>query len=292
MLSGALENGDFELRGPLGQRFQRSMAKDDKAKAEYALCTTYEAKRDFRQKWATMKYQDIRRGKSYSKSWRNIDATKGTYLPLAKIIEEEGWVVDKKSAVAAGVRLATQCLTLGGQWVMKDQFTGQLNFLRLRRQHNEEMVEAWTTYMKAGDSTDNRPEEILEKPTPRNKNPKERTPLDDAMVATKSLKAIYQQATSSASTIVGNIKNNDAGWDWAHNDANLGALQQMHTDLTLDLDDFARQFLLKDGKDIKKAFGADHLILSLARFNSLRPKVENLQKKVTKMLAMHAANTT
>ena len=75
-------------------------------------------------------------------------------MPLARIIEKEGFAVDPRGATAAGLALARKCLRLGGEWLLKDDFAGSVNFLKLklRKEFQEELEESWALFMKSSTS--------------------------------------------------------------------------------------------------------------------------------------------
>ena len=57
-------------------------------------------------------------------------------------------MADPRGATAAGLALARKCLRLGGEWILKDDFTGSINFLKLKKEFQEELEESWATFVK------------------------------------------------------------------------------------------------------------------------------------------------
>lgn len=53
--------------------------------------------------------------------------------------------------------------------------------------------------------------------------------------------------------------------------------------------DFTRTFLVSEGRDLRAAFGAEHLVVELTEFMKIAPVVASLQKYLKRVLAMHAA---
>ena len=149
MLAKALKAGEFDIRDALGQRFQKAHKPGSEEHGKLKQCKTWAEKKAFRQAWASTQYQELRSSRTWSKSWKTIiDRTKGTHMPLARIIEKEGFSMDSRGATAAGLALARKCLRLGGEWVLKDDFTGSVNFLKLRKEFQEEMEESWAMCMQ------------------------------------------------------------------------------------------------------------------------------------------------
>eukprot|EP00969_Alexandrium_andersonii_P352587 15438003-Alexandrium_andersonii.AAC.1 len=56
-LKDAAESGSFDVRGPLGQAFSREASKDAEVMEAYGKCKTWASKREFRAKWASMKFE-------------------------------------------------------------------------------------------------------------------------------------------------------------------------------------------------------------------------------------------
>ena len=62
------------------------------------------------------------------------------------LANEGGWDDDK--AVQGSLRLAAQCVAMGGTWCMKHPQTRRMLFLELNFQWQEQMSTSWTTFKK------------------------------------------------------------------------------------------------------------------------------------------------
>jgi len=62
------------------------------------------------------------------------------------LANEGGW--DDEKAVQGSLRLAAQCVTMGGNWCMKHPQTRRMLFLELNFQWCEQMSTSWTTFKK------------------------------------------------------------------------------------------------------------------------------------------------
>ena len=78
----------------------------------------------------------------YQKSYQNVDYTKGRYLPVGKIVQEEGgW--DDAEAVKGVMRLCARAIRLGEPWIKRNAQTGRLNYLYLEEGFEEKTSESW-----------------------------------------------------------------------------------------------------------------------------------------------------
>ena len=142
-LADAVKGNAFDMRGALGQRFNRTHKKGTKAYEEYNLNKTWEAKRLFRINWAKKALQKIRCEKKRGKMSRTIDANKGVYRPFAAVVEHQGYQFDPQGAVLRASRYASKCLRLGPPFCSFNQMTDTLEFLDVEREHREEFEQVW-----------------------------------------------------------------------------------------------------------------------------------------------------
>ena len=145
----ALQQGKFDARGHIGQRFTRHLRKDPADAAKYKACETNKEKAAFRLQWL----QDVVEGeksivKEEKKSYKTVDATKGTYLTLGSIAEKYGLAFDRKAAIAAATRYCTACVRMGVERSIWDDMAEVMLFLYIKTEHSELFTEAWTKFKK------------------------------------------------------------------------------------------------------------------------------------------------
>ena len=95
-----------------------------------------QAKHDFRQRWAAINLDGIRKTKlSKTQGWRRIDRTKGTLRSLKWLTEHEG--------AADAHAYARKCVCLGGSWVSYDEMWERPTYLVLTEEHIGEFTKSW-----------------------------------------------------------------------------------------------------------------------------------------------------
>jgi len=110
-----------------------------------------------------MELRKIVQKKVYVKSYQVVNASMGTYKPFAILVRDEGGKDDPECLLAAK-KIAAKCVALGGPWVSWNVMSERLEFLHLRKEHNEIMQESWQKYLEEKDESD-RPA-ASSKPTP------------------------------------------------------------------------------------------------------------------------------
>ena len=100
-LEAAVKSGCFDVRGPLGQRFQAAHKKGAPGHEQYAKKTSHKEKADFRAAWAKEQYEKLKLKKVHVKGYQKIDATKGVYKPFSFIVQHEGGRDDPEAVLAA-----------------------------------------------------------------------------------------------------------------------------------------------------------------------------------------------
>ena len=76
-----------------------------------------------------------------------VNQSLGTYKPFAKLVQDEGGK-DDPEALSAAKKIASKCVALGGDWVSWNVMSERLEFLHLRREHNEIMSNKWELYLE------------------------------------------------------------------------------------------------------------------------------------------------
>ena len=85
--------------------------------------------------------------KSHTQSYKVVNQPLGTYKPFSMLAQDEGGKDDPDSSSAAK-KVAIECVALGGDWVSRNVMSERLEFLHLRREHNEVMSNMWQLYFE------------------------------------------------------------------------------------------------------------------------------------------------
>ena len=151
-LQAALKCGQFDIRGPLGQKFGHAHKKGTPGGALYMMRKTNKDKAEFRQAWANTEYTTMIQKKIHIKSYQVVNASMGTYKPFAVLVKDEGGK-DDPECLQAAKKIAAKCVALGGPWVNWNVMSERLEFLHLRKEYNEIMQDSWQQYLEEKDET-------------------------------------------------------------------------------------------------------------------------------------------
>lgn len=151
-LQAALRCGHFDIRGPLGQKFGKAHKAGTPGGALYTMRKNNKEKAEFRQAWAEQEFDTIVQKKIHIKSYQVVKASMGTYKPFAILVRDEGGKDDSECLLAAK-RIAAKCVSLGAPWVHWNVMSERLEFLHLRKEHNEIMQESWQQYLEEKQET-------------------------------------------------------------------------------------------------------------------------------------------
>jgi hypothetical protein len=144
-LEEAASSGFFDVRDAIGQHFSRVHKKGTAAHAAYAEAKGRDDKRKFRDEWAKTTYVKYSCGKSFEKSWQDIDRTLGEMLPFgAIVVAYGGW--SWPPAIEGAKKCVARCTQLGGRWVRRDPFSDLMTFLVLRKQYDEIFHQKWREF--------------------------------------------------------------------------------------------------------------------------------------------------
>ena len=291
LLAKAAKHG-FSAREPVGQRFFRSPeAKSD----EYKSLHGHEAKRAFRQQWAEAALKSYTAKKSKREEWQEVDENEGTYLPLAKMVAEEG---GDAAAVEAAKKYAQKCEQMKGKFVRFNTWTERKEYLYFKTKSKEIFARSWATFQQwassdgdadrggasAGEPTQPPTKALVrsnalphassgaestktEEPS-AGASAKAKTARKGKSAAQKALgdaqeaKLLYSEAMTKVTSIQQGARN-DPIWAWA-NDATLEALQKdMHTALSkmeAELSSFGRAVLTREKNAMKKDYNEEELV--------------------------------
>ena len=143
----ALENiqelGDLDIRGPVGQRFQRAHKTGTAAHKEYNADRSFAAKQAFRVAWAKSQLTQIRESRKHVRSWEKVSRECGEFVCFAKLVENQGWHCDPKGAVKRGTNYAQACIKMSGDWISYNKMSKNLEFFEVKRQFLTVFTEKW-----------------------------------------------------------------------------------------------------------------------------------------------------
>ena len=86
------------------------------------------------------------------------------------------------------------------------------------------------------------------------------------------LKSLYTRVKNNSDILITQIQCKESGYAWADNDENRGQIEHELQKLTTQLNDFGREYTLKDAKACKETFG-DKYLTKLTEFVGLQPQV-------------------
>ena len=310
-LSAAVMNNTFDIRGSLGQRFNKSHPKGSELHTKYHQNKTWESKRLFRIDWAKDELKRIKVTKSHGKVSRTIDKNKGVYKPFACLVEGQGYNFDPKGAVRRASRYTSKCLRLGPPFCSINNMTDTLEFLEVKREHTEEFEEIWSTWREESSEGDKKiadaikeevatgtcsgdgakPPSSKPKPSPK-QTPKPKNKLTELLSQAKAVKNKYQTVTSQAAALSETINNGSKEWRWAANEDNHGELLELQKTLQSKLSPSLKTFLITETRDLTKRFGDEYLTTLLKDFLDIDGDIENLAKGHKKLMARYAAGTS
>ena len=117
--------------------------------------------------------------------------------------------------------------------------------------------------------------------------PKKKSKLDEAIIVAVAVKKKYLALNSSATSLE-NLIQVDPKWTWARTSSVVGQLQDAKASCEKLLDDGdLRRFVFEELKNLKIELGADTLLLLTERFNMMKPKVDNMEMVIKKLLDAH-----
>jgi hypothetical protein len=120
-----------------------------------------------------------------------------------------------------------------------------------------------------------------------NAAPKKKSKLDEAILVAVAVKKKYLALNSSATSLE-NLIQVDPKWMWARTSSVVGQLQAAKASCEKALDDGdIRRFVFEEFKNIKIEVGADTLLVLTERFNMMKPKVDNMEMVIKKLLDAH-----
>ena len=143
----AHREGGFKFKSPIGRLWEKEKEKGEEGTidlVEYGKCHTWQQKAEFRKKWLAKTLDKLLISKSHSKTYEQADTTHGTYLNFGLLVESFGVHYNKENAVRCAVRHAAKCIRTGGKWLRRDDQADIPEYLKLSRQFQHKMTEAWS----------------------------------------------------------------------------------------------------------------------------------------------------
>ena len=119
------------MQGRLGSRLKRSADYTEytqlpqKAKETGAHVNTL--RKEFRERWAKKQWALVSSSKIKTDTHTERDSEIGTWLPLPRVIKEEGGY-EVESAVKAGLTYCRKCVEMGSEWAMFNTMTERMEF--------------------------------------------------------------------------------------------------------------------------------------------------------------------
>ena len=95
----------------------------------------------------------VEKQRTYSKSYRKINTTLGTYKPWSIIYIDEGGMVDPNGAMKAVNSIVAKCMRMQGPWIWRNPQTERLEFLHLQKSSNDIMEQSWNLYLEDASQT-------------------------------------------------------------------------------------------------------------------------------------------
>lgn len=108
MFEQAATTGNFDLRSALGAQWSRALKENEKLRAQYSdVGKAYAQQRQFRARWAAARAEALRHERMQRVRSIDVDLQHVRYLPVAKIIAEEG---GDESAKKAAANIVAKCV--------------------------------------------------------------------------------------------------------------------------------------------------------------------------------------
>ena len=110
------DGGNFDIRGHVGQRFQKEHKPGSEAHRQYHMNRTHFEKKTFRENWCKLKYEEAKRFRIKSEKYSMVDANIGTYQCFAMLVVNQRLAFDRNGAIQRAKRCAMKCMQMGPPW--------------------------------------------------------------------------------------------------------------------------------------------------------------------------------
>ena len=140
----AATTGEFDIRGRVGQKFQKAYKVGSEKHAQYKLMNPQQ-KRDERKRWAKETFAQVIVGKSYESSYKRVDEEAGEWHTLGSLIVSlGGW--QWEPAITGGKLHFAKAVRMGGDWCRRDEMSELLMVMKLNRKHSGIMQQSWNRF--------------------------------------------------------------------------------------------------------------------------------------------------
>lgn len=301
-----IEQGSFEARSAVGQAFSRAAGKDP----AYKELKGWQAKRDFRMKWAQARFESMMQSKMRQTVVRDKHIKKGEYIPFRKVWEKEG--LDEAGFEAAR-NYVRYCLEAGGEWCRKNPMTKRVDFMYVtvgRDESYEEIFSLTTEQTEQSKATAQvpmasgaaqtattstqkakarsralPPSGTPEKPVKSDELSKE---LSKAQGEANKIRARYHEVSSGINTMI-TAAENDADWAWLKEAPTFFAPLHTHAKKLAETTGFARRFLDLGLKGSKGIMSSVDLLSALKDFKgSVEPSIVGAEKHLCFLRSTHS----
>ena len=283
-LKKILDDGVFDSRGAMGNKFRRDLQKDESLGERYAGLSRAESK-EFRQSWAKKELAKLEEKHVVTTAWSKVDKQRFQYRTLGRLVKDfGGW--EDRSAILGACQAASKCLALGPPWTLRHPQSGMVQFAIVELEWEETFSRSWEQLQVAcgvgENASDAASSAVPDAQDPRTraghapglKGPKASrgagedtrtgTSLAIALKAATKLRAEFINASHAAVELEKKIVE-DPSWSWAKTDK-LATLRTLQAAARGSVTEFGQEIVLTDLKDLQKITPKAKLEVELTKF--------------------------
>ena len=311
------KGGEIGSRDAITQKMMRELSEAEKK--DYKKLG-HKEKSDFRLAYAQKKAKHVLQEKTFKQSWKRIDRRHGEYVSATRYWHLEG---GQPSDVTPTLNALQKCAAMGFPFCSYNEHTGRYDFLRLRKEFDEELTKAWSLFEKSEIEADPAPAaadtegttserkrkldavEAGAVPTPKKSGSRgggagsraasreTSATLTQSLAAVGKLKGRYTAAYSHSVQLTKNIAS-DPAWSWAAAPAATEGFTKAFQALeSASTTDFATLVHTHELTALRKISDAVTLAKSLATYSdTFQPLVEALMAETSKLTRMHMARNS
>jgi hypothetical protein len=297
-LKKILDDGVFDSRGAMGNKFRRDLEKDESLAERYAGLSRAESK-EFRQSWAKRELAKLEEKHVVTTAWSKVDKQRFQYRTLGRLVLDfGGW--EDRSAILGACQAASKCLALGPPWTLRHPQSGMVQFAVVELEWEETFSRSWQQLQVAcgldESATDAASAALADAQDPKTragqspglKGPKAPrgagedtragTTLAIAVKAASKLRTEFINASHAAVELERQIVE-DASWAWAKTDK-LETLRTLQAAARGSVTEFGQEIILCDFKELQKLTPKAKLEVELTKFLDSQAAVVALGKFV------------
>ena len=128
---------DFSMQGALGSRLKRNKAAYDEYRKLPTGAGVNELRKQFRLKWAKKEWSRVRAEKLRIERHTELEAEIGTWLPVPRVVKEEGGY-KSPAAVKAAMNYVRKAVAMGPAWAQVNPMTEAIEVYYIRREKRTE----------------------------------------------------------------------------------------------------------------------------------------------------------